>query len=264
MELWNILVLAVIQGITEFLPVSSSGHLILWPLLTGAPDQGLGLDVAVHVGTLFAVMWYFRDDVGKAALGLLQLVRGRTDQEGAKLALLLILATIPVVIAGLVIKVTGLNDVMRGSITLIGWTMLGFGIVLWLADRRGGMAKTDQDWSIKDAVIFGLWQAVALIPGTSRSGICITGARFLGYNRHAAAKLSMLMSIPTIIASGALLSKDVFEEGARLAMPELLAILFAFGAAMLALKVMMRLLQSISFTPYVLYRIVLGLILISL
>lgn len=262
MDTLNLLALALIQGITEFLPISSSGHLILWPHLTGLPDQGLNLDIAVHVGTLFAVILYFWREVRAAAWGCLRLLRGRVDTDGAKLALLLMIATIPVVIAGLVIKLTGLNDVMRESVALIGWAMLGFGIVLWWADSRGGQTKQDADWTIRDAVIFGLWQMLALIPGTSRSGICITGARLLGYDRETAARLSMLMSIPTIIASGAILSKDMVDQGARVAGPELVAAGFAFVAALLALALMMRLLKSVSFMPYVIYRVVLGALLI--
>lgn len=262
MDTLNLLALALIQGITEFLPISSSGHLILWPHVTGLPDQGLNLDIAVHVGTLFAVILYFWREVQSAAWGSLRLLRGRVDTDGAKLALLLIIATVPVVIAGFVVKITGLNEVMRGSVSVIGWAMLGFGLVLWWADSRTPEAKRDTDWTVRDAVIFGLWQVVALIPGTSRSGICITGARFLGYDRESAARLSMLMSIPTIMASGALLSKDMIDDGAGFAGPEAMAAGFAFIAALLALSLMMRLLKSVSFTPYVIYRVILGAFLI--
>ena len=130
MSLFHLFILAVIQGLTEFLPVSSSGHLILLPSLTGAEDQGLAIDVAVHVGTLFAVVMYFWADVRTTLIGCTRLVRGRVDTDGARLALYLAVATIPVVIAGLIFKITGLNDLLR-STTVIGWTMLIFGIVLY-------------------------------------------------------------------------------------------------------------------------------------
>lgn len=262
MPLYYLLLVAVIQGITEFLPVSSSGHLILLPNLTGMTDQGQAIDVAVHVGTLAAVVIYFWRDVAVGLGGLPRLMRGRVDTPGAKLALLLIISTIPVIVAGLILKVTGLSDAMR-SVAVIGWTMLVFGIVLYFADQKGPVDKTAEDWTMGDAIKMGLWQVLALIPGTSRSGITITGARMMGYARTDAARLSMLMSIPTIVASGLLLGVEVAGEAdAGLARDAGIAALFAFGAALLALVLMMRLLRSVSFTPYVIYRVVLGAILI--
>jgi undecaprenyl-diphosphatase len=256
MPLFHLILLAIIQGITEFLPVSSSAHLILLPNLTGMADQGLALDVAVHVGTLAAVMLYFRKDVALAGRGLWGLIRFRMDTPGAFLALCLIAATIPVVIVGAALKLSGLTEALR-SIALIGWTMLGFGIVLWWADRTGTEERAAETWTLRHALILGLWQVVALLPGTSRSGICITGARFLGYGREGAARLSMLMSIPTIMASGILLLPDI-EANAALARDASLAAVFAFASALAALTLMMRLLRSVSFTPYVVYRILLG------
>lgn len=261
MSLFYILILALVQGITEFLPVSSSAHLILVPALTGSTDQGVVLDVAVHVGTLFAVMIYFRRDVMTMITGVGDLLTGNTKSPGARLFLLLVIATIPVVIFGLFLKLTGLSDAMR-SMSVIGWTMLIFGIVLYISDRRVAPAN-DRAWSMKNSIIMGLWQAVALIPGTSRSGATITGARFLGYNREQSARLSMLMSIPTIIASGVLLGADVVGEADwQLAKYASIAAIFAFGAALIALTLMMRLLRSVSFTPYVIYRIILGVVLL--
>lgn len=262
MTLFQLLLVAIIQGLTEFLPVSSSGHLVLLPTLTRSPDQGLAIDVAVHVGTLFAVVLYFWSDVKIALVGTTRLARGRVDTQGAFLALCLAVSTVPVVIAGLIIKLTGLDEVMR-SVTVIGWTMLGFGIVLYWADKTGGEAKTDTGWTLKDAAIMGLAQMLALIPGTSRSGITITAARRLGYAREGAAKLSMLMSIPTILASGLVLSLDVIGNADwALARDGSIAAVFAFIAALIALSLMMRLLKSVSFTPYVVYRIALGIVLL--
>ncbi|MEM6693283.1 MAG: undecaprenyl-diphosphate phosphatase [Pseudomonadota bacterium] len=262
MPILHLFIVAVIQGLTEFLPVSSSGHLILLPSLTGLEDQGQVIDVAVHVGTLGAVMLYFWQDVRAAILGLPRLARGRIDTEGARLAYLLIIATVPVILVGLVLKLTGLDDAMR-SVAIIGWTMLGFGLVLYWADRGTAEGIEAPQWTQRDAVIMGLWQAVALIPGTSRSGITITGARFLGYSRHGAAKLAMLMSIPTILASGVLLGAEVAASAdAQVARDAAIAAIFAFFAALLALVFMMRLLKSVSFTPYVIYRVILGLVLL--
>ena len=262
MALTHLLILALIQGLTEFLPISSSGHLILLPNLTGLEDQGLVLDVAVHVGTLLAVILYFWSDVKVVTAGLGRLAKGRVDTQGAFWALCLLIATIPVVLAGLALKLTGLSDMLR-SIAVIGWMMLIFGLVLYWADQKGPVTKRAANWSLRDATIMGLWQALALIPGTSRSGITITAGRQLGYDRESAARLAMLMSIPTILASGALLSIEVAQD----ADPGILrdagiAAVLAFLAALAALKLMFKLLKSVSFTPYVIYRVVLGVILL--
>ncbi len=262
MSLFYILILAIIQGITEFLPVSSSGHLILLPGLTGSQDQGVALDVAVHVGTLFAVIAYFWADVKEALAGTFQLLRGRVETRGARLALYLAIATVPVVLFGLVLHVTGLGDAMR-SVAVIGWTMLLFGLVLYWADKRAGASLKAEDWTLKHAIYMGLAQALALIPGTSRSGITITAGRALGYGREGAARLAMLMSIPTILASGVLLAGDAIAEAdMELMKTAAIAASFAFVFALLALVLMMRLLRSVSFTPYVIYRVVLGVILL--
>ena len=262
MPLFQLILIAVIQGITEFLPVSSSGHLILLPKLTGMEDQGAVIDVSVHVGTLFAVILYFWADVKTALAGTARLLRGKVDTPGAFLALCLAIATVPVVLFGLVLQITGLNNEIR-SIAVIGWAMIVFGIYLYWADQTGSNDRTAERWSIRHAAIMGLWQAVALIPGTSRSGITISAARQLGYARHDSAKLAMLMSIPTIFASGVIVGADVvLRADAAAARDGAIAAIFAFVSALLALAIMMRLLRSVSFTPYVIYRVVLGLILL--
>ncbi len=262
MPLFHLFIVAVVQGLTEFLPVSSSGHLILIPNLTGLKDQGVEVDVAVHVGTLFAVILYFWADVRLALGGLPRLITGRADTPGSRLALLLLIASVPVIAFGLILKLTGLYDALR-SIKIIGWAMLVFGIFLYWSDQNGQTDKSAGDWSIADAMTMGVWQAIALIPGTSRSGITITGARFLGYNRQDAARLAMLMSIPTIIASGVFLgAKAAFTADAGLLRDCAIAAGFAFFAALAALSLMMRLLKSVSYTPYVLYRVALGAVLL--
>jgi len=260
MTLFNLVLVALIQGVTEFLPVSSSGHLALLPQLTGLDDQGQVIDVAAHVGTLFAVVIYFWSDVKLALAGTLRLLKGKIDTQGAFLALCLLVATIPVIIVGFILKATGLADMMRGM-AVIGWTMLIFGIVLYWADQKGPVTRTAAEWTLKHAVTMGLWQCIALIPGTSRSGITITGARLLGYNRSDAARLSMLMSIPTILASAALLSLDVMGTPGVMYEITVVAVM-SFVAALCALFLMMKLLESVSYTPYVIYRIILGVILL--
>ncbi len=262
MPIFHLVLVAILQGITEFLPVSSSGHLILLPYFTGFPDQGLVIDVAVHVGTLFAVILYFRRDVALCLFGLPRLLTGHIDTPGSRLAYLLIISAIPVMLVGLALKLTGF-DVLLRSIAVVGWSMLIFGLLLYWADKQEPSSKTEAGWSVRDAISLGLFQMLALIPGTSRSGITITGARMLGYARTDAARLSMLMSIPTISASGILLGADVIATSdAATARAGAIAAGFAFLAALVALSLMMRLLRSVSFTPYVIYRVILGLILL--
>ena len=263
MPLLDLLILALIQGITEFLPISSSGHLILLPALTGHEDQGVVLDVAVHVGTLVAVVLYFRSDVAVAVRGSRDVLGGRLTTPGAHLAISLALATVPVVIFGLFLKVTGLSEGMR-SITVIGWTMLVFGLVLYWADRIGPQSRAANQWTFRHAIIMGLWQALALIPGTSRSGITITGARFLGYDRVSAARLSMLMSIPTILMAGALIALDIPPSSTEVWRDAAIAAVLAGFAALAALVLMIRLLEKVSYTPYVIYRVVLGIVLLTI
>lgn len=260
----HLVLVALIQGITEFLPVSSSGHLILLPNLTGLNDQGQAIDVAVHVGTLFAVMLYFRRDMARIFRGIPKVARGRIADQDSWLVLCLIIATIPVVVVGLILSVTGLDEALR-SMAVIGWTMIIFGLVLLWADRTGASEKSGDRWSLKDAAIMGLWQVLALIPGTSRSGITITGARRLGYNREDAARLAMLMSIPTILASGTLLGIEVAATAdAQAARDGAIAAMLSFFAALAALWGMMTLLKKVSFTPYVIYRVILGVILLAI
>lgn len=261
MPLFHLFLVAVIQGITEFLPISSSGHLILLPTLTGMQDQGQLIDVAVHIGTLGAVILYFRSDSQRAVRGLGHLARRRMSDD-ARLALMLIIATIPAVLFGLVLKLTGLDDAMR-SVAVIGWTMLVFGLVLYVADTRAPQVKTASDWSLRMAMILGLWQAIALIPGTSRSGITITGARALGFARQDGTRFAMLMSIPVILASAVIVGGEAIADANISGLRDAaIAAALAFLSALLALSLMMRLLRSVNFTPYVIYRVVLGVILL--
>lgn len=263
MAFFHILLVAIVQGITEFLPISSSAHLILLPHLTGLADQGQVIDVAAHVGTLAAVLVYFWSDMRNAIRGLPRLLAGRADTPGARLALLLLVASVPVIALGVLLEITGLDEDLR-SMTVIGWATLVFGILLYWSDQTGEQRKTGAEWNMTDAMVIGVWQAIALIPGTSRSGITITGARFLGYRRDDAARISMLMSVPTIVASGVFLGAEAaYEADLALLRDGAIAAVLAFGAALLALSVMMRLLRRVSFTPYVIYRVFLGLALLA-
>ena len=262
MPFYHLVLIALIQGITEFLPVSSSGHLILLPSLTKLGDQGALIDVAAHIGTLFAVIIYFWIDVKQVLKAVPKVLRGQFTSPAARLLIALTFATIPVICVGAILKVTGLSETMR-SISVIGWAMLIFGLLLYFVDQRTTLHRELKTLTLPDAIKLGLWQAIALIPGTSRSGITITGALWAGFTRKEAARISMLMSIPTIVASGSLTSFDLI--GGHVPLRDIsIVILFSFVSALLALSLMMRLLKTISYTPYVVYRVFLGSVLIVL
>lgn len=250
------IVIALVQGITEFLPISSQAHLIMVPRLTGWCDQGLMIDIAVHVGTLGAVVAYLWPECFGMARGVLNLARGRRSTEG-HLFLFLVLATVPVVIAGyLVKKYFGLEF---RSLKVIAWTTLGFGLLLWVADRWGLKVRRVEHMTWGSALFIGCAQAIALIPGTSRSGITMTAARMLGFERVEAARFSMLMSIPVIVAAGTLAGIDLYKEGnAQLTHAVFLSGGLAFVAAFLAIMAMIGWLKRASFGPFVVYRIILG------
>ncbi len=255
--LLQVVIIALLQGITEFLPISSSGHLILVPELTDWPDQGLVIDVAVHVGTLFAVMIYFWRDVLSLTLGAYDLARGRVQERGRRL-LYLIAATLPVAVAGYLLNRYNLTGYLR-SMEIIAWTTLGFGILLYIADRIGMTLKRVEHIKLLDAMIIGFAQVLALVPGTSRSGITMTAARTLGFERGEAARFSMLLSIPAILGAGILKGRDLYESGDLvLGAVATLAAGFAFVTALAAIAVLMRWLRRSSFTPFVLYRLALG------
>jgi len=257
----HIAVLALVQGITEFLPISSQAHLILVSKVTGWPDQGLIIDVALHVGTLVAVMLYFWRDLWAMALGLVQLAKGRRNRM-AKLAGYLVIATVPVLIAGFLIH----HYIPGGirNITAIAWATLGFGVLLWVGDKLGMTVRRVEHLNLGDVAIIGLAQALALIPGTSRSGITMTAARFLGLERPESARFSMLLSMPVIAGAGALEGWDLYQAGnAELTADALIAAALAFVAALIAIAAMMAWLRRASFAPFVVYRIVLGGVLLA-
>lgn len=266
MTLFQLILLSVVQGITEFLPISSSAHLVLlhdWGL--APPTDPLALDIAVHLGSIVAVCIYFRAEVARVLNGVRQMLGGRLATPDAFLALALAVATVPALAVGAVLALTGWVDALRNA-TVIGWTMILFGILLWWVHRTAPESREGQEWRLRDAVIMGLWQAVALIPGVSRSGITLTAARMLGFERHSAARLAMLMSIPITLATGAFLALKVarspIDDG--LWWQAGLGAVMAFGAAYLALALMMRFLNAVSFTPYIIYRVALGVVLLAL
>lgn len=261
------IVLALVQGITEFLPISSSAHLVLVPYVFGWPDQGLGFDVATNTGTLLAVIAYFRRelaDVTKA--GLLSLRPGAPPTRDARLAWAVALGTIPVGIAGLLahdwVETAGRNP------SIIAATSIGFGLLLWWADRAGSRARELESLRWGDAVVVGLAQALAIIPGTSRSGITMTAGLFRGFTREDAARFSFLLYVPVGVLAGALEAWDFFREGGTLAEPgtlgpTLLGFALAGVSAYLAIGALLAWVRRASLTVFVVYRIVLGLVIVA-
>jgi undecaprenyl-diphosphatase len=269
MPLIHIAVVAIVQGITEFLPISSSGHLILtWQVLerfTGLPvppeSQQLVMDISVHVGTLGAVMVYLWREIWQILLGLGLAVRGRPS-PGLRLLGLLVLATIPVVIAGFLLDLI-VGTALR-SVEIIGWSFIVFGVLLYVVDRTSLTVKRMEHIGVGTAFFVGLSQVLALIPGTSRAGITMTAARLLGYERVDSARFSMLLSIPTIMAAGVLAGYKIHtSKNITLGYDALLGAALSFVVALLAILAMMSWLKRASFTVFVAYRVVFGVFLLA-
>jgi len=261
MTLIQVVVLALIQGLTEFLPVSSSAHLILGSKVFGWPDQGLVFDVATHLGTLLAVLVYFRQDLWRMVQPWLGKDKG--DEAAKKLGLTLLIASIPAVVAGGLLY-AWVESVLR-DVRVIAYATIGFGLLLWWADARFPRNKVMENMNLRAGVMIGLAQMLALIPGTSRSGITITMGRMLGFDTDTAARFSFLLSIPIITAAGGygvllmLLNDspiDWLQFGLAVGVSALAGWLFI--AAFLAL------LQRIGLVPFVIYRLLLGVALLWL
>jgi undecaprenyl-diphosphatase len=256
--------LALIQGITEFLPISSSAHLALLPLLTSWPDQGLAFDCIVHLGSLTAVIIYFRSDIRRMASGFAYTIEQRsiTANRDGYMAWLIGFATIPVGLFGLAFK--DMIETDFRSLSVIGVASIVFGLLLWLADSEDKCTKNEQAWTFRDAMIVGLAQAVALIPGTSRSGITMTAALMMGYRRDAAARFSFLLSIPVIILAGGVKLKDWIEQPNQAAGISELFIGYTLSAvsAYICIHFFLKYLEKVGMGPYVIYRVLLGSILL--
>jgi undecaprenyl-diphosphatase len=258
MELIQIFILATLQGLTEFLPISSSAHLILAPLVTGFQDQGLAFDVAVHVGTLAAVVGYFRREVIAISSDFFRSwFNPAARSREAYLGWMIVLATIPVGIFGVFMK--SLVETDLRSPLVIAITTIGFGILLLLADRSGKRQRDEYEIRWKDALIIGLFQALAIIPGTSRSGSTITGGLLLGLTRKAASRFSFLISIPTILMSGGLLTLDLVSSDTPADWLSLcLGAGLAFITAYLCIHYFLRFIETMGMMPFVIYRMILG------
>lgn len=265
------IVLAIVQGITEFLPISSSGHLVLvWRLfdVEGMAIAGqtasdrLALDIAVHVGTLFAVCLYFRRELLGICRGIGPLARGKPE-AGGWLAVYIVVATVPLGLAGYVVK-DFVTHYMR-NVEIVAWATLAFGLLLHLSDRIGVQRYRLEDMTFGRALVIGFGQVLALVPGTSRSGITMTTARFLGFTRSESARFSMLLAIPAIAGPGLLIAVELYRAGqVSLGIDAAIAAGLAFVFAYITIMLLIRWLQRASFTPFVVYRLILGAVLLYL
>ena len=263
MTLIKLLVLAIIQGITEFLPISSSAHLILAPLVVnGWQDQGPLIDVAAHVGSLGAVFLYFRSETAMLFRGGVDTLRFKASDD-RKLFLFIAAATIPTLALAAVFVLFDITDALRSPV-VIGWTSIIFGVLLWHADRSKGDQEGLDKITWRDALTIGGAQMIALIPGVSRSGVTMTMARYLGWSRTEAARFSMLLAIPTILALGFFATIEIVREGANATMSSALIVaVLSFLCSFAAISILMHLTRRMSFTPFVIYRVFFGVLILA-
>lgn len=263
MDLIHIVILALIQGLTEFLPISSSAHLILVPYLVGWPDQGLAFDVAVHVGTLSAVVLYFRGQLRKIAVDWMASLVQRRRLGDSMLGWAVLLGTVPAGIAGLLLNDLA-EEALRSTVVIALATMV-FGLLLGWADITGRRQRTEHEITWRDIVVIGCAQAIALIPGTSRSGITMTAGLMLGLTREGAARFSFLLSIPVILLAGGLKTAELARQPGGVDWLALgLGALIAGVSAYICIHYFLKLLDRIGMMPFVIYRMLLGSLLLYL
>jgi len=257
MTLIQIIVLALIQGLTEFLPVSSSAHLILGSKAFGWADQGLVFDVATHLGTLFAVLIYFRDELIGMAKAWFGPVTGEADRQNRAMVVYLAIASVPALLIGFLAH--DLVESHLRDLRIIAWTTIGFGLVLWLSDAVGSRQRNIGEINLKAALIIGLAQVLALIPGASRSGVTITAGRFLGFSPDAAARFSFLLAIPVVAAAGGYGMLRVATGDTHIVWSQfMLALVFAALAGWVCIAAFLALLKRVGLMPFVIYRLLLG------
>ena len=247
----EILILSIIQGVSEFLPVSSSAHLVLVAKYYEFANQNLLIDICLHFGSLIAIIFYFKND-------FFSLIRNKN------FLLKILIGTIPIIPIGYILYRTGLIQQFR-SLEIIGWMSLIFGILLYISDKTKITKKIDSLFTNKSAIIIGLFQVLALIPGISRSGITITAGRFLGFNRFESAKISFFLSIPTLAAASLLGGYNIYKEGSvELNFLAIIAVIFSFTFSYITIALFLKFIQKFSLNIFIIYRIVLSLFILGI
>ena len=261
MGLFEAFWLAVLQGLTEFLPVSSSGHLVLVPAVLGWPDQGLEFDVAVHVGTLLAVVTYFRSDLYRISLAWVRSVTHRERTVYARLAWAILFATFLMGVAGLLFG--SLAATAGRDPVVIACASIGFGVLLGIADKWGKRERALEDIAFRDVLVIGLAQVMSIIPGASRSGVTLTAGLMMGMTREAAARFSFLLSVPVIFLAGVWQGNKLLSQPVPVDWPMLaLAVLVSASVAFSCIHFFLRYLRRFSIMPFVWYRVALGMLLL--
>ena len=247
----EILILSIIQGISEFLPVSSAAHLVLVSKYYAFTNQSLLIDICLHLGSLIAIIFYFRND-------LFNFIKNKS------FLIKILIGTIPIIPVGYILYQTGLIDQLR-SLEVIGWMSLIFGILLYVSDRSKITKKIDTAFTNKSAIFIGLFQILALIPGVSRSGITITSGRLLGFNRFDSAKISFFLSIPTLAAASLLGIYNIYKEGsAELNFLAIIAVIFSFIFSYITIALFLKFIQKFSLNIFIIYRIILSLFVLAI
>ncbi len=257
MDFLQAVLLAILQGVTEFLPISSSAHLILPSQILGWPDQGLAFDTAVHLGSLLAVIWFFRSDIRQLYRALEKSFKDKQLSKDGQFALNLIIASLPILPVGFLLRFQ-IELYLRSVEVIIATTAL-FAILLFMADRLGKkqLPATELNW--RQALLIGVSQCLALVPGTSRSGITMTTALLAGFSREGASRISFLISIPTITAAGSLKLYDLLSSPHPVNWILLIVGCFlSMVSAYLCIKFFMKLINSVGFLPFVIYRLLMA------
>lgn len=256
MDFLQILILSLVQGLTEFLPISSSAHLILAPYVFGYTDQGLAFDIAVHIGSLGAVMLYFRTEIKVITRGLIN-PNNPDFSADRHLGWNVFIATVPIIFVGLLFQQHVATDLRSPFVIAI--TTVGFGLLLLAVDMNASRSRNEYSLNWIDALIIGLFQSFAIVPGTSRSGVTMTAGLLLGLTREAATRFSFLLSIPTILMSGAVVALEIIIADAVLHWGDLIAgVILSFISAYICIHLFLKFIEKIGMLPFVLYRLLLG------
>ena len=246
----EIFILSIIKGVSEFLPISSSSHLIIISTLFEFKSSSLLIDISLHLGSLFAIIFFYRTDIFNF-------------QNSKKFISLIVLGSLPLIIVGFILYITDLINIFR-DVKIIAWTTIIFAILLFFADRTKFELSIDKNLSLKSICIIGLFQILSLIPGVSRAGIVITGARFLKFNRTDSAKISFLLSIPALFGASVLGLNDILKQDTELSYLAILAIIFSFLFSFITVKFFLEFIKKFTMNIFVIYRILLGLFLLFL